>query len=70
LLTVVRLDDSRVLEGNSIHSVIAATTHAANGQTVTTRAVTAAEGDVLERNLAILLPKCPFAVRAALQFQS
>lgn len=49
LLTVVRLGDSRVLEGNIIHSVIFATTHAANGQPVTTRAETAAEGDALAR---------------------
>lgn len=49
LLTVVRLGDSRVLEGNSIDGVVRTASDAANGQTVTTRAVTAAEGDVLAR---------------------
>ena len=49
LLTVVRLGDSRVLEDNSIDGVVRTASNTANGQTVATRAVTAAEGDVLAR---------------------
>jgi hypothetical protein len=49
LLTIVRVGDSGVLEGNGVDGVVRAAANTANGQTVATRAVTTAEGDILEK---------------------
>lgn len=48
-LTVIGLGDSRILEGDVVNGVVRTTADTANGKTVATGAVTAAEGDVLSR---------------------
>lgn len=56
-LTIVGASDSGVLEGNGVNSVVRTAADTPNGQTVTSRAITTAEGDILTKVVSKTAPQ-------------